>query len=102
MWEGKEQLLAAATNLQRVILTIRQKTKVSSLDTVHGSMSSRIAEAVFVTLYNSLQYLFNYFSYSGNEAILSKIHMKVTTMLVECFFGHATQKCEANNLTFMI
>lgn len=65
-------------------------------------MSSRTAEAVFITLCNGLQYLFDYFSYSGNEAMLNKMNIKcITTWLVECVFGHATQECQANNLIFM-
>ena len=84
--EGKEQLLSAATDLQHLILTIREKTKGNSLDIVHGSMSSRTVKAVFITLCNSLLYLFGYFSYSSNKAMLNKINMKcLTTRLVEFF-----------------
>ena len=98
--ERKEQLLPAATDLKHLILTIREKIKVTSLDFVHSYMPSRTAKAVFINLGNALQYLFHYFSYSGNEAVLNRINMKcITTRLTECFFGNVTQKFQANNLS---
>ena len=65
-------------------------------------MASRTAEGFYVTLVNGVQYLSDYFKYTGKKNTLSKIKVKtIGTRMIEGFYGHATEKNPSNNPTFL-
>ena len=64
-------------------------------------MASRSTEGLYVTLVNGVQYLSDYFNYTGKENILSEIKVKtLNTRMIEGFYGHVTEKNPGNNPTF--
>ena len=76
----------------------RTYTGAVSLDITSGSMASR----GYVTLVNGVQYLSDYFKYTGKENILSEIKVKTLgTRVIEGFYGHVTKKNPGNNPTFL-
>ena len=65
-------------------------------------MASRTAEGFYVTLVNGVQYLSDYFKYTGKENILSEIKIKTLgTRMIERFCDHVTEKNPGNNPTFL-
>ena len=66
-------------------------------------MASRTAEGFYVTLVNGVQYLSDYFKYTGKENILSEIKVKTlrTRMIEGLGYGHVTEKNLGNNPTYL-
>ena len=74
----------------------------NSLDITHGFMSSKTAKAVYNTLRNGLRFILEYFDYIELEELKSKvITHSLTDKLVECFFGHITERSSGNNPRFI-
>ena len=69
-------IITAADKLKCLITDIRSYTGAVSLDIISGSMASRTAEGFYVTLVNGVQYLSDYFKYTGKENVLSEIKVK--------------------------
>ena len=65
-------------------------------------MASRTAEGFYVTLVNGVQYLSDYFKYTGKENLLNEIKVKTLgTRMIEGFYGHVTEKNPGNNPTVL-
>ena len=70
----------------------------NSLDITHGFMSSKTAKAVYNTLRNGLCFILEYFDYIELEELKSKVITHcLTDKLVECFFGHVTERSSGNS-----
>ena len=69
-------IITAADKLKCLITDIRSYTGAVSLDIISGSMTSRTAEGFYVILVNGVQYLSDYFKYTGKENVLSEIKVK--------------------------
>ena len=93
-------IITAADKLKCLITDIRSYTGAVSLDIISGSMTSRTAEGFYVTLVNGVQYLSDYFKYTGKENVLSEIKVKTlrTRMIEGLGYGHVTEK---NNPTYL-
>ena len=82
-------IITAADKLKCLITDIRTYTGAVSLDITSRSMISRTSEGFDVTLVNGVQYLSDYFKYTGKENILSEIKVKTLgTRMIEGFYGH--------------
>ena len=92
-------IITVADKVKFLITDIRTYTVAVSLDITSGSMASRTAEEFYVTLVNGVQYLSDYFKYTGKENILSEI--KVRTLGTRMIEGHVTEKNPGNNPTFL-
>ena len=95
-------IITAADKLKSIITDIRTFTGAVSLDITNGSMASRTAEGFYVTLVNGVQYLSDYFKYTGKENLLNEIKVKTLgTRMIEGFYGHVTEKNPGNNPTVL-
>ena len=95
-------IITAADKLKSIITDIRTYTGAVSLDITNGSMASPTAEGFYVTLVNGVQYLSDYFKYTGKENLLNEIKVKTLgTRMIEGFYGHVTEKNPGNNPTVL-
>ena len=93
-------IITAADKFKCLITDIRTFTGAVSLHITSGSMASGTVEGFYVTLMNGVQYLSDYFKYTGKENILREIKFKTLgTRMIEEFYGHVTEKNPGNSPT---
>ena len=95
------ELQMPAASLRSIVESCKARTNANALDITHGSMSSRTAEGVYITLLKGLQFLVGFFRHIRHSELLHLILMKMLNdSLAEAFFGHLTEMVPGNNLTF--
>ena len=88
--------------MEQLIVSNNDRLNVQALDITHGSMTSRIAEAVYSTAVNSLNYVTEYFKHIEREDIVDKMLIcTFTSRMVEGFFGRITETIGNNNPNFL-